>query len=86
MVDLTEISFITILITLFNISYIPFQLLYDFVLSHEDSTGNFLLSTNYPRKTFPLLNNENMNLEELGIKSNIAIFVQNMDEDSSDDE
>ena len=74
------------MINLCNLPYISFQLLYDFVLSHEDSTENFLLSTNYPRKTFPLLNNENMSLEELGIKSNIAIFVQNMDEDSSDDE
>ena len=66
--------------------FFSFQLLYDFVLSHEDSKENFLLNTNYPRKTFPLLHNENKTLEDVGIKSNTALFVQNMDDESSDED
>jgi len=60
--------------------------LYNFVISYDESPAEFLLSTSFPKQTFPLLNNENKTLEDVKITVNTAMFVQNTADESSSEE
>ncbi|XP_057298409.1 FAS-associated factor 2-like [Hydractinia symbiolongicarpus] len=62
------------------------QLLYDFVLSHDDAPAEFLLNTNFPRKTFDIRDHESKTLQDVGIASSSAMFVQSLLDESSDED
>eukprot|EP00795_Rhopilema_esculentum_P013042 gene13041-3817_t len=63
-----------------------FELLVDFVFGHEDTPKEFALNSNFPRKTFQTDSNTNQTLAEVGLSSSAVLFVQNLTEDSSDED
>ncbi|XP_047124443.1 FAS-associated factor 2 [Hydra vulgaris] len=62
------------------------QFLYSYVLANDVTLSDFVLSTNFPRKSFELQGNELKTLQDLGIVTSSPMFVHNVADDSSDDE
>jgi len=63
-----------------------FKVLADFVHGMEETPEKFALNSNFPRKTFQPGVNRESTLAEIGITSSTILFVQNLCDDSSDDE
>ena len=62
------------------------QLLVDFVFSHDDTPSNYALNSNFPRKTFHPDTDTHLSLSEIGINSSSILFVQDLTEESSDED
>lgn len=60
------------------------SILYQYVLSYDDSPSEFILNTNFPKKTYPI-ESESCTLAELGIKKPTVFFVHDLLEESSDE-
>ena len=69
----------------FLVLVIP-QVLADFVYGMEETPKEFALNSNFPRKIFQPDVNRESTLEEVGLTSSTILFVQNLCDDSSDDE
>eukprot|EP00794_Sanderia_malayensis_P016927 gene16927-18634_t len=63
-----------------------FQLLVDFVFSQEKTPNQFNLNSNFPRKSYPVDAANNLSIEDVGIGSSTMLFVQDVTEESSDEE
>ena len=61
-------------------------MLADFVYGMEETPKEFSLNSNFPRKTFQPDVNRELTLAEIGITTSTILFVQNLCDDSSDDE
>ena len=69
-----------------NLTFLLLQMLYDFVFSHDKAPNEFVISSNFPRKTYHLDRDSMVTLQDVGLTSSAALFVQDISEDSSDDE
>ena len=66
--------------------FINSKVLADFVHGMEETPEKFTLNSNFPRKTFQPGVNRESTLAEIGLTSSTILFVQNLCDDSSDDD
>ena len=62
------------------------QALADFVYGIEETPTDFALNSNFPRKTFQPDENRESSLADIGITSSTILFVQDLNDDSSDED
>ena len=62
------------------------QALYDFLFCHDESSSEFVLVSNFPRKVYARdSSSEDQTLKDAGIEADALLFVQNIEDVSDSD-